>query len=216
MNSNLKSFCCSLLILSLTVMFGTVTLWGNELAVSRKMLHYSNSKSEIYSKNFLPIYNCPVSYAFTYSTSKNAYFCLVLKNKNNELKKLKIKEEHPLLEYKTYDAFLVVISKINPSMDEFYVYDTVNDILKIFYAGELIIIDGKVVSIVYPPHFAADKKTVDIEIDGKKILLLPFSYYSLEKAGTNKVRISDYLNSSPKIDLDQTTVKSDTSIVITI
>ena len=215
-STKMNNLCRSFLVFALTILSGLTPLLGNDLSVSEKMLHYSNTKSEIYSRNFLPIYTSTVSYAFTYSTSRNCYFCLILKDKNNSLQQIKIKEEHPLLEYKTYGDFLVITSKINPSLDEFYVYNTSSGSLKSINAGNLIIVDGKVVSIVYPPHFSAEKKSVSVEVDENKVLTLPFSYYTIEKAGSNKVRITDYLNSTPRIDIDQTSIETDTSIVISI
>ena len=162
------------------------------------------------------IENSSVSYAFTYSTGRFSYFALILKDKNNSIKQVKIKDEYPLIEYKKYDNIIVVTAHINPSLNEYYIYSTANESLNSFYAGDLIIVDGKAISVVYPPHFAADKKSVDIEVDGKEVLKLPFSYYSLEKAGVNKVKISEYMNNAPKLDLDQTTIEADTSIVLSI
>ena len=121
-----------------------------------------------------------------------------------------------MIEYKKYDEFIVITGHINPSLNEYYIYDTVNKSLNSLYGGSLIIVDGKTVSIVYPPHFSAEKKTVKIEVEGKEVLQLPFSYYSLEKAGKNKVKISEFRDSAPKINLDKATIKVDTSIVLTI
>lgn len=207
-----------LLLLALTVLTGLTPLIANEISVSKKMLYYSGKNSEIYSSNFIGIENSLVSYAFTYSTGRSSYFALILNDKNNTLKQLKIKKEYPLMEYKKYDDIIVVTAHINPSLNEFYIYSAANESLNSFYAESLIIVDSKAISIVYPPHFAADKKTVKIEVDGKEVLELPFSYYSIEKAGVNKVKISEFMDVNPKLDLNQTTItiEADTSIVLTI
>lgn len=205
-----------LLLFLLTTISGLTALSGNELSVSDKMLYYSGKNSEIYSSNFIGTENSSVSYAFTYSTGRFNYFAMILNDKNKTIKQVKIKDEYPLIEYKKYDDIIVVTAHINPSLNEYYIYSAANEALNSFYAGDLIIVDRKAVSVVYPPHFAADKKSVDIEVDGKEVLKLPFSYYSLEKAGANKVKISEYMNNAPKLDLDQTTIEADTSIVISI
>ncbi len=201
-------------MIALATLIGICPSLGYDLYISGKILHYSGPKSEIYSNNFLQISSSPASYAFTYSTNRKSYFSLILKD--NSLLQLNTEEEHPLIAYKTYGSFLVVISHVNPSMNEFYIYDSVRNTLRSSFAGDLIIVDGKVVSLVYPSHFSTDKKCVRLNVNDKEVMVLPFAYYSIEKAGTDKVRINNDLDSMQKIDLDQTTIEVDTSIVVTI
>ena len=216
MNKHPNNCARFLLFFFLTALIGSTQLYGNEVSVSDKTLYYSGKNSEIYSSNFLGIETSSVNYAFTYSTGRSSYFALILDDKNNTLIQIKVKNEYHLTEYKKYDDFIVITGHINPSLNEYYIYDTVNKSLTSLYGGSLIIVDGKIVSIVYPPHFSVGKETVKIEVNGKEILQLPFSYYSLEKAGKNKVKISEFRDSTSKINLDKATIEVDTSIILTI